>query len=68
MIIRIINKISSIYTRFKWTWDTISERSKIRVCSIDTSFPIGKKLVLLPHVDDEWIGCSQALLLSLIHI
>lgn len=61
---RIINKIQNICCKYKWLKDAETERRMIGLHDIQTSIKNGKKLILLPHVDDEWIGCSQVLLQS----
>ncbi|MBE6965540.1 MAG: hypothetical protein E7441_05845 [Ruminococcaceae bacterium] len=55
-----------IYKRAKfniqWRIDIKEEGWKIKKEDVSISeLPKGKKLVLIPHSDDEWIGCSSLL-------
>jgi len=54
----VLNKLKPL----KWFIECRKERDKVEYKpSIELGFK-GKCLILLPHVDDEWMGCSQLLL------
>ena len=61
----LIRKIRSLFRiigrNIKWKRDADYFRGKIKRQDI-SSIPEGKKIILMPHSDDEWIGCSQILL------
>lgn len=59
ILVKIINKILHILVSFKWHIDYIRVRNQISYNGKIKSLSGGVKLILLPHVDDEWIGCSQ---------
>lgn len=62
ILIRKIRSLFRIITRnIKWKRDADYCRKKIRRGDI-SPVPEGKKIILMPHSDDEWIGCSQILL------
>ncbi len=44
-----------------WYWDTWRCRAKMEPRHI-LEIPSGMKMILMPHSDDEWIGCSQILM------
>lgn len=51
-------KIKSFYRNLKWYCQAlfVCHRQKIKnVMSLDDA----TYMVLIPHADDEWIGCSQ---------
>ena len=57
----ILNKLKRIKTEIKWHSDAYKYKKKIQQHDICKEF-IGKNIwVLMPHSDDEWIGCSQLL-------
>ena len=45
-------KIISIINKIKWNLERI-------IYKLEEGLPKGKKIILAPHSDDEWIGCSQ---------
>ncbi len=48
--------------KYKWKHDMKTERGSIKNQNTlfeNLSLPNGKILILIPHSDDEWIGCSQ---------
>lgn len=58
---RIVNKLKRIKTEMKWKSDADKYKRIIQQQDIRREF-IGKNIwVLMPHSDDEWIGCSQLL-------
>ena len=60
---KIRHKIISEFRSVLWYIDYYHERGRIN--SIKTKCglsPQGVKLIIVPHVDDEWIGCSQVLM------
>ena len=61
----LIRKIRSLFRilgrNIKWKRDADYFRGKIKRQDV-SSIPEGKKIILMPHSDDEWIGCSQILL------
>ena len=61
----IIRKIKSVfrifYQEYKWHRDSKDCRKKLFQKRIQ-KVPNGKKIILMPHSDDEWIGCSRILL------
>lgn len=62
VLIRKIRSLFRIISRnIKWKRDANYCRKKIKRGDI-SSIPEGNKIVLMPHSDDEWIGCSQILL------
>lgn len=54
-LFRILNR------EYEWYHDTKVCRKSISPKTIQ-DVPLGKKIILMPHSDDEWIGCSQLLL------
>ena len=66
MIKRVLLAFYRFLQRFRaivvWRFETKRERKKILHNSIIKELPPGKSLVLIPHSDDEWIGCSQVLI------
>lgn len=56
---RVVNKVSYTQIRLKWYIDYFRVRNQISFKRNVISLSRGVKLILLPHVDDEWIGCSQ---------
>ncbi len=50
--------IKKICRNIKWTLCIGSERKKVKRCEAIQKLPHGKKMILIPHADDEWIGCS----------
>ena len=61
-IIKIYMWCLNVFKPLRWLIECRKERSNIaHQQSIILGFK-GRNLILLPHVDDEWIGCSQLLL------
>lgn len=56
---RVVNKVLYTQIRLKWYIDYFRVRNQISFKRNVISLSRGVKLILLPHVDDEWIGCSQ---------
>lgn len=54
-LIRILNQ------EYSWYRDSKKCRRKLAQKKIQ-KVPTGKKIILMPHSDDEWIGCSRILL------
>ncbi len=46
----------------KWSYDTWVLRNVIKKKDREEKIIGGKILVLIPHADDEWVGCSQLLM------
>lgn len=64
VLIRKIRLLFRIIGRnIKWKRDADYCRKKVKRGDI-SPVPEGKKIILMPHSDDEWIGCSQILLHS----
>lgn len=62
IILRKVKSVFRILSREReWHRDSRSCRKKLLPKQLQ-DIPVGKKLVLMPHSDDEWIGCSQILL------
>lgn len=62
VVIRKVRSLFRIISRnIKWKRDADYCRKKINRQDI-SSVPEGKKIILMPHSDDEWIGCSQILI------
>lgn len=61
----VIRKIKSLFyilnREYSWLRDSKECRKKLSPKKIQ-KVPTGKKIILMPHSDDEWIGCSQILL------
>ena len=58
LYLRVLNKFKPL----KWFIECGKERNRVDFKpSVESGFK-GKCLILLPHVDDEWMGCSQVLL------
>ena len=62
---KLIRKVKAIfrilYREYSWYQDARFCR-KTMSSKLIQEVPKGKKIVLMPHSDDEWIGCSQILL------
>ena len=54
-LFRILNR------EYEWYQDARACRKSISP-KLTQDVPTGKKIILMPHSDDEWIGCSQILL------
>lgn len=59
LLLRIYNIFILLINAIKWKCESILIRKKISTDQKIEEIPKGKKLILLPHSDDEWIGCSQ---------
>ncbi len=47
------------WRKARWRFEAWKERGKLDVKE-SVQIPLkGKKLILIPHVDDEWMGCSR---------
>lgn len=55
------NKLAYLFRRLRWYLDYKAERRNISALEGEINLSDSNKLILLPHVDDEWIGCSQVL-------
>lgn len=55
-VLGIANKLK---INFSWIYDTMVERTRNLVLESPRMLPDCKTLILAPHSDDEWIGCSQ---------
>ena len=66
-MINYIKKLYSIYTKksseFLNSLDSYYLKRKINRKTVDNNL-IGKSLILVPHADDEWVGCSQFIINS----
>ena len=51
--------IDSIIRKYQWKKDTKSIRNSLQEKELSTVNTDAKVLILAPHSDDEWIGCSQ---------
>lgn len=64
-MINYIKRIYSAYTKksneFVNIMDSYYLRGKISKKKVDCKL-IGKSLILVPHADDEWVGCSQVII------
>lgn len=58
---RIINKLKRIKTEIKWKSDAYTYKKKIQRHDICEEIINNNIWILMPHSDDEWIGCSQLL-------
>ena len=54
----LIKKIFEIHRHIQWQWAVFINRSKIKE-EKKAVVPDCKILILAPHSDDEWIGCSK---------
>lgn len=54
----ILDRAWSIRTRLSWHVDAFKIRHALKPGADIQPMPDGKKLILIPHPDDEWIGCS----------
>lgn len=50
--------ILRIYRPFRWYYDSWCERKKLHPLSCTQKIDAEKYFILMPHADDEWIGCS----------
>lgn len=55
-------KLLYFITVMSWRCDTSAYRKSIRKKEKDFLLSKGKYLILIPHADDEWVGCSQIIL------
>lgn len=56
---RLIGALYSMMNSIRWRYEAYCEKRKIAVgYGIDKKFD-GVCLILIPHSDDEWIGCSR---------
>ena len=55
----IVDRAWSIRTRVSWHVDAFKIRHALAPKADIQPLPSGKTLVLVPHPDDEWIGCSR---------
>lgn len=46
-----------------WTLEALKERKKIKykTCNLNSDIA-GRIMILIPHADDEWIGCSRIIM------
>ncbi len=51
------NKLRLIINKGKWNLERI--KYQVEKKNLENTLPKGKKIILAPHSDDEWIGCSQ---------
>lgn len=58
---KLYSKILSILYVWKWSIDVLLLRKSIKKKTEAPKTVRGKLLVLIPHADDEWVGCSQLL-------
>ena len=49
-----------LHRNYRWNQDAKIWRKKVHKKNL-RDIPQGKKVILMPHSDDEWIGCSQLL-------
>ena len=49
---------ASILQNERWNREVLRIRKEISPAPL-ASLPAGKKIILIPHPDDEWVGCSQ---------
>lgn len=61
----VVSKLAGAFFRYKqeWKWNHEAKREKVGI-QHDSSILqtlCGRCLILIPHSDDEWIGCSQVL-------
>lgn len=62
IVIRKVKALFRILNReYRWYRDARACR-KVLSPKLIREIPKGRKIVLMPHSDDEWIGCSQILL------
>ena len=64
MIKKIRAKINSFKKRFKWHKEMVAVKKLIKSSKtvVDTNICFKNLLILAPHSDDEWIGCSSLLI------
>lgn len=55
-------KKTIIMTKDKFFWNIERIISKKKKLIATNGLPQGKKIILAPHSDDEWIGCSQIII------
>ena len=58
---KIVSKAFQLKRIFSWNWDVYKERKKKICVKAEVIIPEGRKMILIPHADDEWIGCSAIL-------
>lgn len=54
--------MQSLFQRYKWMSAVYRERRAIDQIELCSEFDKG--IILIPHADDEWIGCSQLIINS----
>ena len=59
---RIARTAASSFQKLKWFLEMHTERAALKNIQCDTQLHKGEILIIAPHSDDEWIGCSQLLL------
>ena len=58
---KLYSKLLSILYVWKWSFDVLFLRKSTKKKKEQPKEISGKLLVLIPHADDEWVGCSQLL-------
>lgn len=58
IIKKTVSAALSFRNKLSWACSTYYFKKKSIKSNIDTAFPGGTKIILIPHADDEWIGCS----------
>ena len=59
---RIARTAASSFQKLKWFLEMHTERAALKNIQCDTQLHKGEILIIAPHSDDEWIGCSQLFL------
>ena len=59
MLHKLKKKIRHLLTVYRWKKETVVCREQITSKDSPVELPKGRYLVLIPHADDEWVGCSQ---------
>lgn len=57
----IYSKVYGLYRILKWASQSFIIRSKYLLCNNSNTPIVDHILILAPHSDDEWVGCSQLL-------
>lgn len=58
IITKTVSAAISFKNKLSWVCSTYCLKKKAIKSNFETAFPEGKKIILIPHADDEWIGCS----------
>lgn len=59
MVKKLYRYLRKSFQKCKWTYDAIIERAILKKNKVVNEVDNGSFVILIPHADDEWIGCSR---------